>query len=354
MEEFESREVELASHEDGARRVFLMRPFAPGDEQGIAGCVAEEYGESYFKRDFYDIDKIREDATGPHYRFFVAETEGEIAGMEIFQIYRDDEEDYIEPASQIIHKRYRGYGLAGALVDCTLPLAERMRPCALFVHAVTFHKVTQIICGEYGMTPTGFRLGSFLTERMVNSYQKEACEKYSEGIMIKAVEKKDAGTIFLPAEIAAFADKIYRRLGVGYAIAPVPSAGQPAADGEEIPDEAEITVKTDAMQRIAIVRVIRDGRNLARKMRELIDSFAQETGWVIQLLLSISTPAVYRQYEELKEMGFFFAGLKPLCGVCERMYMQWIGGVSLHMEKYALTEAFDEIRRDIEHFMGED
>ena len=173
MAEFGHREIELSLREDGSRRVFLLRPFSLGDEQGIYDCVTEEYGDSYFKRDFYDVSKIKENALGEHYCFFVAETGGEIAGMEIFHIYRDEEEDYIEPASQIIRKQYRGYGLADALVDYTLPLAESMYPCALFVHAVTFHKATQAICEGYGMIPVGFRLGSFLTERMINSYEKK-------------------------------------------------------------------------------------------------------------------------------------------------------------------------------------
>lgn len=351
--EFESKEIALSSQGDGVRRIFLLRPFLPGDEQGIADCVAEEYGDSYFKRDFYDIDKIKENAMGAHYRYFVAETGGEIAGMEIFHIYKDDEEDYIEPASQIVRKQYRGYGLAAALVNYTLPLAGRMGPCALFVHAVTFHKATQAICGAYGMIPVGFRLGSFLTERMVNSYRKEQCEKYSEGIMILPVRKKDAGTVFLPEEIADFGDRIYRRLGVSHAVAKIPRDGYSEYLGavrERIVDEAEIVLKTDAVQRFVIVRVRKEGKDLAQKMRNLIASFADEPGWVIQIMLSISTPEIYCEYEELKKIGFFFSGLKPLCGSCERMYMQWAGGVRLNMERYVLTEDFDKLRRDIKHF----
>lgn len=352
MEEFESREVKLSSQVDGARRVFLLRPFAPGDERGIADCVAEEYGDSYFKRDFYDIGKIRENARGKRYRYFVAETGGEIAGMEIFHIYKDEEEDYIEPASQIVRKRYRGFGLATALVAYTLPLAERMRPCALFVHAVTFHKATQAICGAYGMIPAGFRLGSFLTERMMNSYKKEACEKYSEGIMILPVEKKDAGRIFLPEEVASFGEKIYRRLRVGHVVAKIPGedSGSLRGIGEGMADEAGIVWKKDEVQRIVIVRVIKEGKDLAQKMSGLIASFSGEPGWVIQIMLSISTPLIYCEYEDLKKLGFFFSGLKPLCGSCERMYMQWVGKVRLNMERYVLTEAFDELRRDMERF----
>ncbi len=352
MDEFKSREVELSSQEGDIRRVFLLRPFLPGDEQGITDCVKEEYGDSYFKRDFYDVDRIKKNATGTHYRFFVAETGGEIAGMEIFQIYSNDGEDYIEPASQIIRKKYRGYGLAGALVDYTLPLAKSMHPCALFVHAVTFHKVTQVICERYGMIPVGFRLGSFLTGRMINSYEKK-CEKYSEGILILPVGKKDAGVVFLPEEVAAFGDKIYKRLGSKYEIAAIPekkSAKWLCEAREGMDDEAKIISKIDPIQRMAIVKVVKEGKDLPCRMRELIASFEDEPDWVIQIMLSISTPAIYCEYEDLKKLGFFFSGLKPLCGLQEEMYMQWAGAMELNMDRYELTESFDELRRDIEKF----
>lgn len=352
MAEFGHREIELSLREDGSRRVFLLRSFSLGDEQGIYDCVTEEYGDSYFKRDFYDVSKIKENALGEHYCFFVAETGGEIAGMEIFHIYRDEEEDYIEPASQIIRKQYRGYGLADALVDYTLPLAESMYPCALFVHAVTFHKATQAICEGYGMIPVGFRLGSFLTERMINSYEKK-CGKYSEGIMVLPVGKKDAGVVFLPGEVAAFGEKIYKRMGSKYEIVVIPekeSSGRLCEIREGMADEAQIVSKIDPIQRMAIVKVVQEGKDLQCKMRELIASFEDEPDWVIQITLSISTPAIYCEYEELKKIGFFFSGLKPLCGLRERMYMQWVGAVELNMDRYELTESFDEIRRDIENF----
>lgn len=60
MAEFGHREIELSLREDGSRRVFLLRSFSLGDEQGIYDCVTEEYGDSYFKRDFYDVSKIKE------------------------------------------------------------------------------------------------------------------------------------------------------------------------------------------------------------------------------------------------------------------------------------------------------
>jgi hypothetical protein len=85
-------------------------------------------------------------------------------------------------------------------------------------------------------------------------------------------------------------------------------------------------------------------------MRELIDSFREEKGWTIQITLSTSSPAVFYEYDQLRRLGFFFTGLKPLCGAEEQMYMQWLGDMQLYMEDYALTDSFRILCEEIEDF----
>lgn len=334
---------------DGNSYSFILRPFAPGDEYGLMECVKDEYKDTYFKRDFYDPEKIRTNAAGDRYCYFVAEHEGEIAGMVIFAIFHDDEDDYIEPASNIIRRKYRDFGLAHAIVYYALPLAEKLEPCSLFVHAVTFHTATQALCEGYGMIPVGFRLGSFLASRMSNSYDSSRCTKYSEGVMILPVRKKDAGTVYLPEEIVGYGRKIYERLGADCNIV---SAGSEGVSGlyDDMAEFPELVITADHMQRIVIIRVMKSGRRIADQMREQIAAVSFESDWTIQIALSISSPNIYYEYEELKKIGFFFSGLKPLCGAKEKLYMQWVGDLRLDMEKYMLTESFDELRRDIEEF----
>ncbi len=349
LEITDEKRIVLTS-KDGVTKEFLMRPYRVGDEEGIKEIVTEEYGQSYFKKDFYDPELIKRDALSDRYRFFVSETDGIVAGLEIFHVFAGSE-DYLEPASQILRKSYRNYGLAAAMVDYTFEIAKKMEPSALFVHAVTFHISTQSVCGDYGMVPTGFRLGSFLTEKMQNSYFLGKSDKYSEGIMIYPVAKKNAETVYIPGELHAFADKIYEDLGVEYKMADVPDAGDIKAAGDLMPAESELEIKKDTDQRMVTVNVLKEGKDIPQKMQEMIDSFGDEPYWVIQISLNTSSKGVYFLYEELKKLKFFCAGLKPLCSDCERMYMQWIGNTDLNMSEYVLTDRFKEIRQDIEGFM---
>ena len=332
--------VELRQRQTGHRQVFCLRPARPGDEEGMLACIRGEYRESYFKRDFYSTQALVKMARDGHYRFFVAETDGQIAAMVALTLFPN--EDYIEPASQILLPTYRGYGLSGAMTRYLFPLAVERKPSCLFVHAVTFHDITQKNCEKAGFIPVGFRLGTFLTSRMENSYRRGRSEKYSEGILILPVEKKDAGTLFLPEELHSFAREIYHKLGVPVEIQSVEGAPPPA-----LPARCVLSAVTDSVQRTVWIRVRRSGANLSRQIRAVLERFGQERLWTVQLTLRSDTPALEWEYQELKKLGFFFTGLKPLCGEHEGLYMQWIGDTQLHMEEYVLTEAFQALRDKI-------
>ncbi len=326
----------------GEKHDFTMRVYEPGDESGMVACILDEYGESYFKRDFYDEAKLREKALGDHYVFFVAKTEGEIAGMEIFALFTEDGDDYIEPASQIFRRKYRGYKLAEAMVEYTFALAKQMKPKALFVHAVTFHSITQKVCGAQGMMPTGFRLGSFLAKRMNNSYPIGNCVKYSEGIMILPIEKTDAGVVYLPQELSAVAADIYGRLGMRYVF---------SYEKKELPDEpAQLSVITDTLQRTVLIHLLKSGADLKKQIEALLEKHLKEADWTYQICFSISEGTAITEYEQLHQMGFFFAGLKAACAETEQLYMQWCGDIELHMEEYVLTEEFSHMREQIQEF----
>ena len=359
MKTFPKREVKIREA-DGTETSYWIRPFKCGDEAGIIDCIREEYGDTYFKRDFYDPEKVRKYAETGHTHFFVMEHDGFVAGMVILAVF-DDGEDYVEPATHILRKKYRGTILGASLAYYALEMGESLRPCCLFVHAVTFHKGTQTLCENYGMVPVGFRLGTFLTSRMSNSYKLGRSEKYAEGVMILPVTKKDAGIVYLPEEIAEYGRRIYGRLGVRAEIRTAYETGtdlsRESAEAmkaietiKTMEEEPQLQIRTDSLQRTVLVRVLSSGRKIADKMRELIDSFREEKGWTIQITLSTSSPAVFYEYDQLRRLGFFFTGLKPLCGAEEQMYMQWLGDMQLYMEDYALTDSFRILCEEIEDF----
>ncbi len=332
--------VLLKNQESNVERRFILRPFKKGDETGMIECIRDEYGNSYFKKKFYNPDWIIKESTGDNYSFFVVESESKIAGVMILTFFPG--ESYIEPATQIIKKEFRGYGVSVILTRYIFSIVEQLEPSAIYGLAVTFHDITQKAGNRLGMTAVGFRLGTFLTSKMENSYVKGRCVKHSEVIMVRAAAKKNAGTVYLPEDISDFAGKIYKKLGVEFSIV---TEGEPQ---KSVPEErCEFTVTADDVQQFVTVKLSKTGSDLKEQMKKLIDKYKGKGYWTIQINLLCDTPAVFKDYDSLREIGFFFTGLKPLCSDREQFYMQWIDEWPLIMEDYVLTDSFKEVRDEI-------
>ena len=59
-----------------------FRPMKDDDASVIVKCIQDEYGETYFKKSFYNESKIIKENADGHIRFFLAETDTKkIIGM---------------------------------------------------------------------------------------------------------------------------------------------------------------------------------------------------------------------------------------------------------------------------------
>ncbi len=353
------REVILTNKKTDESHTYLLRAFLPGDEEGMIACVKEEHKNSYFKKFFYDPVLLRKKAEGEEYIFFVAEdvTGKDIAGIELLRIFKEHGEDYIEPASQMIRKNHRGFGLSGALVDYTYEVAISLKPSALFSHVAMYHTITQHVCEAYGMVPVGYEIGSFLTEVMENSFVMEKIKKYSAGTLCYPVEHKKPVTVYFPTELADYGASIYEELNVPYHMVTekevvniTDSAGVSGAF-----EESEITIsRENEINRYITIDVKKAGDDFYEKIKALIEEHIRDgknpDGWVYHLMLDIDTPEFIDQYHRLKDMGFFLGSLQPLCGVHERAFLYMVGDLELHMEDYEVTEKFDVVRSHINEF----
>lgn len=376
-----TRQISLTNKKTNEQKTYLLRTFRPGDYEGIIACVKEEHGDTYFKKYFYDKELFQEKALGDEYVFFVAEElfdEGEktdfdpIAGIEILRLFTKNGDDYIEPASQMIRKRHRGFYLSEALVDYTFYVAKSLEPAALFVHTAMYHSITQHVCESYGMEPVGFEIGSFLTEVMQNSFTMEKIKKYSAGILCYPVEKKNAGDVYLPAELKDYAKTIYDTLGATYHIftedevtsADGIEAREAFYDNKDCFQDSSLIYVSDEneVNHYITIDARRAGRDLYDRIKEIMDGYLKHSptnpkAYVFHLILDIDTPAFFKQYQRLKEMGFFFGSMQPLCGEHERVFLYWVGDLELHMEDYRVTDKFSAIRDRIQKFyknrMGE-
>ncbi len=303
----------------------------------IISCVKQEYGQSYYRRDFYnpkDLEKYIE-----RKNLFVVSDGPNLCGIQSM-IDHKPEDDFIEGASQIFFKKYRGLGLPKKLVKYTYDIAKNMDYSCIYATAVTFHKITQRMCEKEGMVPVGFNFGSYITALMNNSFQLGKSEKYIQAILVLPVQKRDAKTIYVDSKTKSLAEYVYGNLKVDYKI----------STEEKKPQQKESVIKEKINQREQelFIRVEEIGEDLVIRVKDLMKSYQGDL-WTVQIILLCDCRESIWAQQELKKEGFFVAGFRPLCNKREQIYLQHIGDVKFCIEELDLTDGFrDLINRIVE------
>lgn len=330
----------------GRKLTVILREYRPGDEEGMIACIRDEYGETYFKTDFYRPEYLRKEAGGGQYRFLVAGTKaGEIAGMMLLK-GAAWEKGMCEIASQIFRKKYRSYGLAMPFFEYGMEILLAGEYCAACCLPVLFHDTTQRLLYRLGLRATGFMLNCFDMERITHSYQNGRNTKHSMGIQIRAVNRRDAGTVYVPDEHRAFCGSIYESLGAVYRMP------EESGYGGEFPAPAcSLSYAQNDVQSSLEIRVDRVGMDLQKQLGNLHQKYPLTGKETANLFLNINDRGAVWAYDILKGMGYFFAGLKPLCGDREYMVMHHAGEVLMWPEDYVLTEEFKGLAEYIEKFI---
>ena len=351
------KELHLKNKE-GKSLSLLLRQYREGDEEGMIACIRDEYGDTYFKRGFYDPACLKKEAGEGTITFLVAETKDDgIAGMLILKEFYP-EETMCEVASQIFRKKYRGFGLAAPFFDYGMEILTSRPYSAAFCLPVLFHDVTQRLLYRLGFRATGLALGVFDMEHITHSYRNGRNTKHSQGIQVRAVKKRDAGILYIPEECREFCREVYDRLGVSYDIRTVRTtdksrttdkvkATDKVKTGDKdkgcLPSSCIMSYKQDDVQSSLEVRIHQTGADLPERLRELHSRYPLTGKQTANVFLNISDKYAVWAYERLREKGYFFTGLKPLCSEREYMVLHNPGEVEIYLEDYVLSEEFQRM-----------
>lgn len=342
------RELHLRNRE-GKKLSVLLREYYQGDEPGMIACIRDEYDSTYFKRNFYQSKQIQQEAASGHITFLVAEVlggdaavSGEIAGMLILkQFYQ--EESMCEIASQIFRKKYRGYGLAVPFFEYALEILRARNYSAAYCLPVVFHDITQRLLYRQGLRATGFILNVFDMERITHSYERDRNKKHSQGIQIMAQKKRNAGILYLPPEHLEIGKRIYDSLGVAYQI--YEESSEEAREERDIllTPVSVIGTKQDEVQSNLEIHIYRIGADLSKCVENIHRDYPLVGKQTANIFLNINDRYAVWAYRLLKEKGYFFTGLKPLCSDREYMVLHNPGEVEIFLEDYVLTEEFKSL-----------
>jgi len=336
-----SPKVLCLKNREGENLSVTLRVYRPGDEKGMIACIRDEYGDTYFKTDFYHPAYLRAEAESGHITFLVAETEkDDIAGMLILKEFAP-QESMCEIASQIFRKKYRGYGLAMPFFEYGMEILLGRDYSAAYCLPVVFHDTTQRLLYRLGLRATGFILNVFDMEHIIHSYQNGRNTKHSQGIQIRAARKRDAGIVYIPADHREFCSRIYESLGVTCQL-------EEGDSGAELSLLSVLSCRQDELQSSLEIRIQRVGFDLSERMKILQRKFPLKGKQTVNVFLNISDRNAVQAYYILTEMGYFLTGLKPLCCDEEYMVLHNPGEVEIYFEDYVLSKEFAEVAGYIE------
>lgn len=335
---YPDRVISLDDKKGGSFSVRL-RLRRDGDEEGMIACIRDEYGDTYFKQSFYRPEYIRREAEEGTVTFLVAETEDDgIAGMLILKQFYP-EEDMCEIASQIFRRKYRGYGLAMPFFQYGMDILLSRNYSAAFCLPVLFHDVTQRLLYRLGLRATGLVLNVFDMDRITHSYQNGRNRKHSQGIQVRALGKRNAGTLYIPARHRAFCGMVYDSLGA--------SCHMAGTEGR-LPKSTLLTYRNDALQQSLEIRILQVGEDLGRRIRALHGRYPLCGKQTAGVFLNCNDPGAVWAYGILTGQGYFFTGLKPLCSDREYMVLHHPGQVETVLGDYQVSEEFGAIVRYVE------
>lgn len=363
--------MKLYHRETGERLEISFRTLEDRDTDGVIACIRDEYGDTYFKRDFYNPKFIREEHREGIITFLVAVTDlDEVAGIMILKKFYPYE-SMIEIATQIFKKKYRGYGLAEHMFDYGMKLLQEMPCSAVYSLPVTFHGISQRLLRMRGLIGCGFIFSVFDMEKIQQSYGKRRNLKHSQGIQILAKDKTDAGTLYIPQEQRGFTGWLYKKLGVRFRLADAEgdagygdgssgsgNAGNRAGSCEpgyvENQDVSCQVMKTiDWVQSSAAITIYKTGDGLKAYLESVLEEYGSLPRFTLNVFLNVNDPGAVAAYYLLKEKGFFFAGYKPLCSENEYMVMHNPLEVPIIFKDYVLTEEFRDLIQYMEVFYEE-
>ncbi len=326
----------------GRGLTVTLRGFRLGDEEGMIACVRDEYGESYHKKGFYSAEYLRQEAKKGFITFLVAQTKaGEIAGMLILHEFFP-EESMCKIASEIIRKKYRRYGLAMPFFEYGMDILLHRNVSAASCLPVAFHDITQRLLYRLGMRATGLILNVFDLEQLHHSYKNGRNTKHSLGIQIRAVNKWNVGKVYLPKEHQDFCLRIYEGLDVMCCIAKESRMFQ---KGRTV---STLSYRQDELHHSLEIRIYGIGIDLPERIDALHKEYPLKGKQTANIFLNINDPNAVWAYQKLKQMGYFFTGIKPLCSENEYMVLHHLGEVEVYFQDYVMSEEFAEILKYVE------
>ncbi|MBP3780037.1 MAG: GNAT family N-acetyltransferase [Selenomonas sp.] len=319
---------------DGRQLQVGYREFRPADVTGLIACIKDEYSSTYLKPEFYEPDFILNGVAKGEFHFLVAEAEGKIAAALGLKLNMPHETT-CEWITGVVLREYRRFGIMNTLFQMALDkMAAMPGISAGYGFSVTYHDISQRAMGHLGFVPCGFMPSVLAIQNISHSFVRDKNTKHHHIIIVKCQEKDNAGTIYVPAEHTNIARQVYDSLGVKVNTESsfVPLSG-----------ESHCLVENDAGQASCSIWVEESGADLAARISGIEENY-QDPQQTFNIMLNVSDERAVAAYHELRRLGYFFTGFRPISGKNEFMLLHNPGRIQIDFTSLAIAEAGEYLR----------
>lgn len=298
-----SPEVPKATSRKRDKEQFAYTKITPSDAEDIAKLIYRTYEYTYSKEEMYYPQKIEKTVSGKEKLGVIARTEsGEAIGY--FAVLRKQDSNIAEVGEAVVSPQYRRQGVMSSMMEHLITITRNQNLGALFGKAVTIHPVSQRVNYNYGFKTTALMLAE--TGNVVyKGFDEQYPQPVSVVIDFLPLTIPQRKTVYLPGEYAEMLRLTYEELNTPITV------GEPTQ--LQMAEKSDVQLKINYSDSTLLITVNKYGPDFHTVLLDMIDSLQkQEEPNAIYLDLPLENPATPNQFNQIKDLGFFYCGLAPM------------------------------------------
>jgi len=299
--------------------------------EALSLCIRDEYQNTYSDPRLYDVDALVRMVEEEKLMTAAAIREdGEpVAVINLKEC--PPFEGVGDLSMHVVRRGFRGYGVGTPLVQYIMGLPETGQLTGIVSHSATYHSIAQHESFRVGLRPCGALYGQHINALLSHSFEKVGVK---QTFLVAACNrgKTDAGVLYLPEEHRSFAASCYRSMETECCI---------AEEASRLAPDTQLQAWQDERHQTLTGRVERCGADLKEKIEELLicwgDRCPLETA---TFFLNCNDPSAEAGYRVMRDLGFHFAGLHPLCLSGEYMILHHPMAVEVPFDRMHVDDSY--------------
>jgi len=267
-----------------------VRDFKEGDATRIVRLIKANYGDTYYRKDFYNPDTWVKAYKEKKIIPIIAEYENRVVGQ--FSLIINDKYNG-EIGIAVVHPDYKGRGIMNQMFDYLIKRAKNFGLYAIYGEAIMFHPFSQKANLSHGMIETAFQLGEVAHWIVQKDYK---FDKRTATLVSYLLFKKEKRNYFLPKIYKKVLSDRIKKLNISIT----------NAKTKRIKPKIELTIKDNL--KVSIIRCDSKVKNFEKKFNYMF-SKAEIYSDMIYCDVNLHSHNALALAEFLNKKGFFYSGL---------------------------------------------